>query len=63
MNNLTIFYKGKLFNIQIEPFECIEDTFKRGWFIIKNYNNYKNNYNELYSLSLMMINKDNNMTY
>jgi len=56
---VTIYNNCKLFNIKKEPFEQIEDTFKRAWFIVKNYNEYE--YNELYSRSIIYKNK--NMSY
>lgn len=59
---ICIQYEGKLYNIATEPFETISDTFKRGWFIVKNYDKYSD-YNELYSLSIMMINKNKGMNY
>jgi len=52
---------GKLYNIEQEPFETIEDSYKRGWFIVKNYDKYKKD--ELYSLSIITLNFEKGMTY
>lgn len=56
---LSLYYKYKIYNIKKEPFELLEDTYKRAWFIVKNYDNYE--YNELYSLSI--INNNSSMEY
>lgn len=61
VNMITILYQGKLYNIQQEPFETVEDSYKRGWYIVKNYDKYT--YDELYSLSLIMLNKNKGMAY
>lgn len=58
---ISIQYKGKLYNIEQEPFESIEESYKRGWYIVKNYDKY--DYNQLYSLSIIMINKNKGMIY
>jgi hypothetical protein len=58
---INILYQGKLYNIQQEPFETIEDSYKRGWYIVKNYG--KHTYDELYSLSIIMLNKNKGMSY
>lgn len=63
MDCVKIYHKGRYYTINKEPFETSENTYKRGWFIIINYNNYEN-YNELISRSLIYINeKNNDMTY
>lgn len=56
---LSLYYKLKIYNIKKEPFELLEDTYRRAWFIVKNYDNYE--YNELYSLSI--INNNSSMEY
>lgn len=58
---IQIYYMGKLYNIEQEPFETIEDSYKRGWFIVKNYDKYKKE--ELYSLSIITLNFEKGMTY
>ena len=52
---------GRMYTIQQEPFETVEDTYKRGWNIIKNDDTVKNNSidNECYSNSIMMLNSEN----
>ena len=58
---ITIEYKGILYNIENEPNETIEDTYQRAWYIIKNFDKYA--YDHLYSLSIIMINKQKGMIY
>jgi hypothetical protein len=58
---ITIQYQGKLFNIEQEPFEAMEDSYKRGWYIVKNYDKFV--YEEIYSLSIIMLNKNKGMVY
>ena len=58
---ISIQYQGKLYNIEQEPFESIEESYKRAWYIVKNYDKY--DYNQLYSLSIIMINKNKGMIY
>lgn len=51
---------GRMYNIEQEPYETIEDTYKRGWNIIKN----DGISDECYSNSIMMLNSENRgMTY
>lgn len=57
---ISINYCGKIYIIESEPYEKLEDTYKRGWYIIKN---YENDYNEIYSKSIIMINKTKGMVY
>lgn len=58
---ISIQYQGKIYNIEQEPFESIEESYKRAWYIVKNYDKY--DYNQLYSLSIIMINKNKGMIY
>lgn len=61
-NEIIINYDNKIYKIEKEPFETNENTFKRGWFIVKNYNKY--NLNELISKSIIYLNeKNNDMSY
>jgi hypothetical protein len=53
---IKIICGGKLYTIEQEPYEPIEDTYKRGWIIIKTNNSMKNN--ECYSNSIMMLNTE-----
>lgn len=59
--NITLFNKGIIHIIDKEPNENISDVYKRGWFIINNISN--DNYQFVYSLSIMNINKNKGMTY
>lgn len=58
---ISIQYKNMMYEIEQEPFETLDDSYTRAWFIVKNYDNYP--YDELYSLSLIMINKNKGMQY
>lgn len=61
-NNITLYYRGKIYNIEKEDFETNEDVYNRAWYIIKNQDIY--DYNELISRSLIYLNeKNNNMLY
>ena len=62
MDSIILYCNGRNFKITKEPFETNEDVYKRGWFIIKNYNNISD-YNELISRSIIYINEKNNMVY
>jgi len=62
MNYILINYNNFLYKIEKEPFESDEDSYIRGWFIVKNYNDYSN-YNELISLSIIHLNKKYDMNY
>lgn len=61
MSVISLYYCGKIYIIEKEPFETNEIAYKRAWFIVKNYDKY--NYNELVSLSKININKNNEMNY
>ena len=61
---ISLQYKGKIYNIEVEPFETMIDAYKRAWYIVKNYDSYSyKNLNELYSLSIIMNNKNKGMNY
>lgn len=60
--DVAINYKGKLYLIDREPFETFEETYSRGWFIIKNMQNISN-YKELVSLSIANNNSKKEMIY
>jgi hypothetical protein len=60
-DTITIFNNGIIHLIDKEPNENISDTYKRGWFIIKNIG--ESNYNKLYSLSIIANNKNKGMIY
>ena len=62
-NFIIIINDNYIYKIDKEPFETDENTYKRGWFIINNQNNYKN-YNELISRSIIYLNENKkNMKY
>ena len=61
MSVISLYYCGKIYIIEKEPFETNDIAYKRAWFIVKNYDKY--NYNELISLSKININKNNEMIY
>lgn len=58
---ILINYNNKIYKIEKEPNELDEDTYKRGWFIIKNYNKYP--YVELISRSIIYLNNEYGMIY
>ncbi len=59
---IIIIYDNSIYKIEKEPFETDENTYKRGWFIIKNYN--KGTYNEIVNNSIKYLNENkNNMIY
>ncbi len=58
---MIIMYQGKLYDIMAETFETIEDTYTRGWYIIKNHG--EKSYKELHSMSIMMLNEKKGMEY
>jgi hypothetical protein len=47
-----------IYKINKLPFETDENTYKRGWFIIKNYSLY--DYDELISRSIIYLNENKN---
>ena len=61
MNKINILYNNEIHIIDKEPYETLEETYERGWFIIKNYDNY--DYNELISQSIININLKKGMEY
>jgi hypothetical protein len=54
-------YRGKLYIIDREPYETIEDCYNRGWYIIKNID--KPNINETISFSILKNNMKKGMVY
>jgi hypothetical protein len=58
---IIIIYDNNIYKIEKEPFETDENSYKRGWYIIKNYNN---NYDKIIGDSIIYLNeKKNNMIY
>lgn len=60
---ISLQYRGKIYNIETEPFELIEDSYKRGWFIVKSFVANQHNISAIYSSSIIMINKNKGMIY
>jgi hypothetical protein len=58
---ISIEYRGKLYNIPEELFETSEDSYKRGWYVVKNIQDCS--FKEIYSKSLMFLNKNKGMKY
>ena len=58
---ISIEYQGKNYNIPEELFETREDSYKRGWFVSKNKDTCS--FKEIYSKSLMFLNKKKGMKY
>jgi hypothetical protein len=51
-----------IYKIKKLPYETDENTYRRGWFIIKNYNSFE--YEELISRSIIYLNEyKNKMIY
>ena len=51
-----------IYKIRKLPFETDENTYRRGWFIIKNFNSFE--YDELISRSIIYLNEyKNKMKY
>jgi hypothetical protein len=55
MDYISIQYNNDIYIIMKEPYETLNDTYNRGWYIVKKYDN--NNYNKLYSESIIENNK------
>ena len=56
---IIIFYKDFIYKIRKIPYETDENTYKRGWYIVKNIDNYQN-YDELVSKSIIYLNEQKN---
>jgi len=56
--NIIIIYDNNIYKIEKEPYETDENTYKRGWYIIKNYN--KGEYNEIVGKSIKYLNEEKN---
>lgn len=55
-------HENKIYKIDKEPYETDENTYIRGWFIINNFNKFKDV--ELISCSIIYLNESkNNMKY
>ena len=63
INCVVIIHDNAIYNIEKEQFETDENTYKRGWFMIKNQSIIAN-IGELISRSFIYLNeKKNNMKY
>ena len=56
---IIIIFNNHIYKIEKEPFETDENTYKRGWFIIKNQDENMNN-EELISKSIIYLNEEKN---
>jgi len=52
---IIIIHNNFIYKIRKLPYETDENTYKRGWFIIKNYDKYENE--ELISRSIIYLNE------
>lgn len=57
-NFIIIIHDNFIFKIEKEPFETDEDTYRRGWFIIKNNPSVIND--EIISKSIIYLNESKN---
>ena len=59
---IIIINDNYIYKIRKLPFETDENTYRRGWFIIKNFNSFE--YDELISRSIIYLNEyKNKMKY
>lgn len=59
---IIIINENYIYKIRKLPFETDENTYRRGWFIIKNFNSFE--YDELISRSIIYLNEyKNKMKY
>ena len=59
---ISIEHQGKLFNIPEELFETRQDSYKRAWYISKNMSR-ETPFQEMYSRSIIFLNKNKGMKY
>lgn len=55
---IIIIYDNYIYKIEKEPYETDENTYRRGWYIIKNLD--KNNYEETVLKSIIYLNEHKN---
>jgi len=55
---IIIVYDNYIYKIEKEPYETDENTYRRGWFIIKNLD--KDNYEETVIKSIIYLNENKN---
>ena len=58
---ITINYQGSIYFIDSEPYESLDETYSRGWFILHNLTEEK--YENIYSKSIIMMNEKKGMNY
>jgi hypothetical protein len=56
---IVIIYENFLYKIRKLPFETDENTYKRGWYIVKNIDKIVD-YDELISKSIIYLNENKN---
>ena len=61
-NKITVFYNNNIYIIEKEPYETINDTYMRAWYIVKNYDLMQYKLLNSYSIIINNINT-NNMNY
>jgi len=62
-NSIVIIHDNAIYNIEKDPYETDENTYKRGWYMIKNQNIFSK-LAELISRSFIYLNETkNNMKY
>jgi len=60
--HIIIIHDNNIYKIEKEPFETDENTYKRGWFIIKNYDT--GSFDEVIGKSIIYLNEiKNKMVY
>ena len=57
-SHIIIIANNYIYKIEKEPYETDENTYRRGWFIIKNLN--KDNYDETVLKSIIYLNENKN---
>lgn len=57
--DIVIIYENFLYKIRKLPFETDENTYKRGWYIVKNIDKIMD-YDELISKSIIYLNENKN---
>lgn len=57
--DIVIIYENFLYKIRKLPFETDENTYKRGWYIVKNIDKIMD-YDELVSKSIIYLNENKN---
>lgn len=57
--DIVIIYENFLYKIRKLPFETDENTYKRGWYIVKNIDKIVD-YDELISKSIIYLNENKN---